>query len=114
MPSAPSAHAIRNPGHQVQLSRRRTGKSKAAKASDSLRLAASRGCKALFNEAIDQEFTDRKAAIVRIAKEFGKKETYVLSLLSSISQFKTKRAPSLRNAVLHQRWLDQPDMFGLL
>ncbi|KAJ7083027.1 hypothetical protein C8R44DRAFT_746328 [Mycena epipterygia] len=109
MPSAPSAHAIRNPGRQVQLSRRRPGKSNAAKASDSLRLAQARGRKVDFHDAIDKEFSDRNAAVARIAQEFSKKESYVRGILCSISQFKSRRAPSLRNAVLHQRWLDQDE-----
>ena len=64
------------------------------------------------NDAIDAEFANRNAAIARIAKDFGKKETYVRGLLSCISQFKSRRKPSLRQAVLHQRWLDQPEGMG--
>ncbi|KAF8190726.1 hypothetical protein K438DRAFT_1763168 [Mycena galopus ATCC 62051] len=109
MPSAPSAHAVRNPGRQVQLSRRRVGKSNAARASDTLRLAQARGRKVDFHDAIDKEFSDRNASVARIAKEYSKKETYVRNILCSVSQFKTKRAPTLRNAVLHQRGLEQAE-----
>ncbi|KAJ7019159.1 hypothetical protein C8F04DRAFT_1324250 [Mycena alexandri] len=104
-----AAHALRNPGRRVQLSRPRTSKSKAVRASDDLRLASSRRVRTEFNAAIDTEFTRRETVIMEIASMSNKKATYVRALLNSTSQFKAKRAPTLRNALLHQRWIDRPE-----
>ncbi|KAJ7158163.1 hypothetical protein C8R46DRAFT_1225182 [Mycena filopes] len=111
-PSAPSTHALRNPGRQVQLSRPRTSKTKAVRASDDLRLAHSRGRKTAFNASVDAEFLRRNKAIMDIALAAGKSTSYVRSLLNSTSQFKAKRAPTLFNAVVHQRCLDADEDSG--
>ncbi|KAJ7254623.1 hypothetical protein B0H12DRAFT_1233287 [Mycena haematopus] len=103
MPSDPSAHAARHPIFRVQLSRRRVGKSKATKASDNLRLEQYRKRRVDFQEAIDTEFERRARAIAEISAAYNKKSTMVRGILNSISQYKSTRAPSLRNAVVHQR-----------
>ncbi|KAJ7016147.1 hypothetical protein C8F04DRAFT_1282474 [Mycena alexandri] len=108
-PTAPSGHALRHLGHQVQLSRPRASKSKATRASDDLRLATVRKRKSLLNAAIDAEFLRREEAIAEIAESSNRKPQYVRSLLSSASQYKATRKPSLRNAVIHQRCIDQPE-----
>ncbi|KAJ7033784.1 hypothetical protein C8F04DRAFT_1260516 [Mycena alexandri] len=108
-PTAPSGHALRHLGHQVQLSRPRASKSKATRASDDLRLATVRKSKSLLNAAIDAEFLRREEAIGEIAESSNRKPQYVRSLLSSASQYKATRKPSLRNAVIHQRCIDQPE-----
>ncbi|KAJ7818943.1 hypothetical protein B0H13DRAFT_2378624 [Mycena leptocephala] len=106
MPSAPAPHVVRNPGFHVQLSRRRVVKSKAIKASDNLRLAQSRKKRVDFQDAIDAEFERRAASITSIAATYSKKPDFVRTILCSLSQFKNMRAPTLRNAVVHQRALD--------
>ncbi|KAJ6557123.1 hypothetical protein B0H10DRAFT_2240920 [Mycena sp. CBHHK59/15] len=68
-----------------------------------------KGCKVDFHDTINKEFSDRNAAAARIAQEFSKKESYVRSILCSISQFKSRHAQSLHNAVLHQLWLDKDE-----
>ncbi|KAJ7254115.1 hypothetical protein B0H12DRAFT_1233539 [Mycena haematopus] len=103
MPSDPSAHAARNPVFRVQLARRRVGKSKATKASDNLRLEQSRKRRVGFQQAVDTEFDRRAQAIAMMSAEYNKKPNMVRGILNSISQYKTTRAPSLRNAVVHQR-----------
>ncbi|KAJ7036309.1 hypothetical protein C8F04DRAFT_1258162 [Mycena alexandri] len=108
-PSATSGHSLRNPGRQVQLSHPRAGKSKATRASDDLRLASLRKSRSLLNAAIDAEFLRREGALADIVKSSGKKAAYIRSLLGSASQFKATRAPTLRNAVVHQRCIDQPE-----
>ncbi|KAJ7233285.1 hypothetical protein B0H12DRAFT_1239404 [Mycena haematopus] len=85
MPSDPSAHAARNPAFRVQLARRRIGKSNAIKASDNLRLG------------------QRVMSIATISAAYNKKPNMVRGILNSISQYQSTRAPSLRNAVVHQR-----------
>ncbi|KAJ7041675.1 hypothetical protein C8F04DRAFT_1176770 [Mycena alexandri] len=108
-PSAQSAHAACNPGRQVQLSRLRTGKSRAVRASNDLRLASLRKRRNILNAAVDAEFLRCESALADIVRLSGKKASYVRSLLASTSQFKATRAPTLRNAVLHQRWFDRPE-----
>ncbi|KAK7007339.1 hypothetical protein R3P38DRAFT_2553698, partial [Favolaschia claudopus] len=104
-----SAHAARNPTRRVQTSRYRPGKSAAARASDALRLSAMRSRRLDFNAAINAEFASRNTAITRIAKDFHRSESYIRGLLTSVSQFRAHRRPSLRRALLHQRWLDLPE-----
>ncbi|KAK6992486.1 hypothetical protein R3P38DRAFT_2739770, partial [Favolaschia claudopus] len=104
-----SAHAARNPSRKVQTSRYRPSRSAAARASDALRLATMRSRRLDFNAAINAEFASRNAAITRIAKDFKRPESYIRGLLTSVSQFKTQRRPSLRRAIIHQRWLDRPE-----
>ncbi|KAJ7016962.1 hypothetical protein C8F04DRAFT_1201294 [Mycena alexandri] len=87
----------------------RAGKSKATRASDDLRLASLRKSRSLLNAAIDAEFLRREGALADIVKSSGKKAAYIRSLLGSASQFKATRAPTLRNAVVHQRCIDQPE-----
>ncbi|KAJ7256858.1 hypothetical protein B0H12DRAFT_1232759 [Mycena haematopus] len=106
MPSAPSTHAVRHPLVRMQLSRRRLTKSSAVRASDNLRLEQSRKRRVDFQEAIDEEFERRAALIAEIAQRYHKKPNFVRGILCSISQYKTTRAPTLRNAVVHERAKD--------
>ncbi|KAJ7721907.1 hypothetical protein B0H16DRAFT_1473653 [Mycena metata] len=110
-PTAAAPHAVRNPGRQtqVQLARPRGAKSKAVKASDDLRLVGLRRRRNLLNAAIDAEFLRRETTVAEIIALSGKKAPYVRALLASKSQFKPKRAPTLRNAVVHDRWLERPE-----
>ncbi|KAJ7022682.1 hypothetical protein C8F04DRAFT_1272390 [Mycena alexandri] len=105
--SGPAPHATRNPGRQVQLSRRRRpGMSKAHRATQALRLAGPRKKRREFEEEIDEEFTRRADALQRISTAHNKKLAYVRGILSRISQFKATRTPSLHHALVHQRSLD--------
>ncbi|KAJ7867087.1 hypothetical protein B0H14DRAFT_3861818 [Mycena olivaceomarginata] len=103
--STPSAHALRHPNRKVQLARpRRKHVSAAAKATKALAAAQGKRQKILFQEAIDEVFADRNAAIVKIAKDFGKQEHVVRAILCAASPLKTSRKPSLLRAVIHDRW----------
>ncbi|KAK6980882.1 hypothetical protein R3P38DRAFT_2808669 [Favolaschia claudopus] len=51
--------------------------------------------------AINTEFASRNTAITRIANDFKRSESYVRGLLTSVSQFRAHRRPSLRRALLH-------------
>jgi hypothetical protein len=108
MPSAVSAHAVRNPGRQVQLARRRsTGKrSSATKQTAALQKAQSKLRRAEFQDEIDAIFAHREEAVERIAAKYDKTQNVVRAALMSSSQYKATRAPTLRNAVVHQRSLD--------
>ncbi|KAJ7705957.1 hypothetical protein B0H16DRAFT_1482015 [Mycena metata] len=108
-PTAPSGHALRHLGRQVQLSRPRGGKSKATRVSDDLRLVGLRKSKSELNAAIDAEFLRREEVIAEIVGSSKKKPAYIRSLLSCASQYKATRKPSLRNAVIHQRSIEQPE-----
>ncbi|KAJ7850842.1 hypothetical protein B0H13DRAFT_2360499 [Mycena leptocephala] len=90
----------------VQLSCRCVVKSKAIKASDNLRLVQSRKKRIDFQDAIDTEFERCATSIASIAATYSKKPDFVRTILCSLSQFKNTRAPTLRNAVVHQRALD--------
>ncbi|KAJ6602916.1 hypothetical protein B0H10DRAFT_1958057 [Mycena sp. CBHHK59/15] len=105
MPSAPAPHTIRNPGKRVQRSRRRVALSGAAKASKTLQAAESRRRREAFDDAIDAFFAYRQSEISRIAKEHGKSEKVVEGILCNKTQYKSTRAPSLRNAIIHDRAL---------
>jgi hypothetical protein len=107
MPSTVSAHAVRNPGRQVQLSRRRAkGSSSAANETNALRNAQAKLRKAEYADAIDEAFAVREATAARIAERFDKDISKVRAALVSKSQYKATRKPTLRNAIVHQRTLD--------
>ncbi|KAJ7027648.1 hypothetical protein C8F04DRAFT_1238015 [Mycena alexandri] len=104
--TAPSPHSTRNPGRQVQLSRRRPGISRAHRASQALRLEGPRRKKRELEDEIDEEFSRRAKAIAQIALQFSKKIPYIRNILACVSQYKATKVPSLHHAVVHQRWLD--------
>ncbi|KAF7341886.1 hypothetical protein MSAN_02044200 [Mycena sanguinolenta] len=103
--SKPSAHATRNPGKRVQLSRRRLGLSGAERVNAAIKTLESRQRKHDYEEAIDQFFLYRDVEISRIAKAHGKSERVVRNLLCHKTQYKTQRKKTLRNAILHDRAL---------
>ncbi|KAJ7759928.1 hypothetical protein B0H16DRAFT_1720145 [Mycena metata] len=104
--TAPSPHATRNVGHQVQLGRRRPGMSRAHRASQALRLAGPRRKKREFDDDIDLEFKRRATELARMALQHSKDIPYIRNILASVSQYKASKIPSLHHAVVHQRWLD--------
>jgi hypothetical protein len=99
--TTPAAHATRNPGRAVQLSRSRHRLSTAAKATKALTAAHNKEKKLAFYADIDKHFMEVTASIIEIAKKHGKKEKTVRAIVSSRTQFKAQRAPSLRNAIIH-------------
>ncbi|KAF8137746.1 hypothetical protein K438DRAFT_1786392 [Mycena galopus ATCC 62051] len=103
----PSLHALRHPNRPAQISRnRRVGVSAAGKAESSLKRAYAKQLRIKFNEQVDKFFTEHDELVAALAKEFRKKERNVRALLCNETQYKTVRTPSLRNAVIHQRWRD--------
>jgi hypothetical protein len=107
MPSTVSAHAIRNPGRRVQLSRRRLiGCSSAADNTTVLRNAQAKLRRAEYLDAIDKVFAACEEAVAEIAARFDKDINSVRAAVLSKSQYKATRKPSLRNALVHQRALD--------
>ncbi|KAJ7735516.1 hypothetical protein B0H16DRAFT_1467141 [Mycena metata] len=109
-PTAPSGHALRHLGRQVQLSRPHGGKSKATRASDDLRLVGLQKSKSELNAAIDAEFLRREEVIAEIVGSSKRKPAYIHLLLSCAShQYKATRKPSLQNTVIHQCSIEQPE-----
>ncbi|KAJ7908155.1 hypothetical protein B0H13DRAFT_2331698 [Mycena leptocephala] len=107
MPSTVSAHAVRNPGRSVQLTRQRAkGSSSAANETNALKNAQAKLRKAEYTDAIDEAFAVREATAARIAVRFDKDISKVRAALISKSQYKATRKPTLRNAIVHQRALD--------
>ncbi|KAF8209735.1 hypothetical protein K438DRAFT_2058594 [Mycena galopus ATCC 62051] len=104
---APALQTLRHPDRRVQLSsKRRVGVSDGARVVDALKKAQAKARRIDFEDAIDNAFTERNKAITDIAKLYNRKESYVCSVLCNISQYKRVRKPTLRNAVIHQRWHD--------
>ncbi|KAJ6459911.1 hypothetical protein C8R45DRAFT_1109287 [Mycena sanguinolenta] len=101
----PSAHATRNPGKRVQLSRCRLGVSGAERTNAAIKVLESRQRKAQYHEDVDAFFSFRAAEITRIAKTHGKSERVVRNLLCHKTQYKTERKKTLRNAILHDHAL---------
>lgn len=117
MPSTVSAHAVRNPGRSVQLTRQRAkGSSSAANETNALKNAQAKLRKAEYTDAIDEAFAVREATAARIAVRFDKDISKVRAALISKSQYKATRKPTLRNAIVHQRALDlrSEGMFNLV
>ncbi|KAJ7685781.1 hypothetical protein DFH06DRAFT_1358485 [Mycena polygramma] len=99
----PSAHASRNPTKPVQQPRARArgALSEAAKASRALktelRLENDRALEKRFAEI----FARREEHIVNLAKEFDRGEGYIRKVLENGARYTGKRAPSLKNAIMH-------------
>ncbi|KAF8144408.1 hypothetical protein K438DRAFT_1782879 [Mycena galopus ATCC 62051] len=106
-PTAPALQTLCHPDRRVQLSRkRRVGVSDGARVADALKKAQAKARHINFEDTIDNAFAERNKAIADIAKLYNRKESYVRSVLCNISQYKRVRKPTLRNAVIHQRWRD--------
>ncbi|KAF8144520.1 hypothetical protein K438DRAFT_1782801 [Mycena galopus ATCC 62051] len=106
-PTALAPYTLRHPDRRVQLSRKcRVGVSDGARVVDALKKAQAKARRIDFEDAIDNAFAQRNQAIADIAKLYNRKESYVRSVLCNTSQYKRVRKPTLRNAVIHQRWRD--------
>jgi hypothetical protein len=104
--STPSAHSQRHPNRQVQLARRRSAISKAAKATKALKTAQNKRRNLDFQEVIDKAFEDCTKLITKIAKDFEKLEHVIRAIraiLSSTCPLKMTRRLSLCRAVIHDR-----------
>ncbi|KAF8128821.1 hypothetical protein K438DRAFT_1789341 [Mycena galopus ATCC 62051] len=102
-PTAPALQTLHHPDQCVQLScKRRVGVSDGARVADALKKAQAKARRIDFEDA----FAERNKAIANIAKLYNRKESYVRSVLCNISQYKRVHKPTLRNAVIHQRWRD--------
>ncbi|KAF8146269.1 hypothetical protein K438DRAFT_2095316 [Mycena galopus ATCC 62051] len=100
-PTAPALQTLCHPDRRVQLLCKRR-----VEVSDGARVADAKACCIDFEDAINNAFTECNKAIADIAKLYNRKESYVHSVLCNISQYKRVRKPTLRNAVIHQRWRD--------
>ncbi|KAJ7073292.1 hypothetical protein B0H15DRAFT_957358 [Mycena belliarum] len=102
-----SAHARRHPSKPVQPSRSRphTKPSATEKASNELKAALATERRMALDADADAFFEFRTAEIERIAKKHHMKEDDVRKKLCNTTHFKSVRAPSLWNAVVHDRSL---------
>ncbi|KAJ7685968.1 hypothetical protein B0H17DRAFT_1204518, partial [Mycena rosella] len=103
--SVPAAHAERNLGQPVQLSRRREGDSAATKASKALKKSERKAKHKQLEDELDNWFGHRDSEIMRVALALSMKPLAVRKLFCNTSRLKTRRAPSLRNAIIHDRAL---------
>ncbi|KAJ7076261.1 hypothetical protein B0H15DRAFT_1006277 [Mycena belliarum] len=101
LPSAPSAHARRNPQKKVQTARKRVGISSAAKASMLLKRAQNKVRLEAYDDDVDRFFAYRSSEITRMLAEHSVKEADVRKLLCNVSHFKHSRRPTLHNTILH-------------
>ncbi|KAJ7467012.1 hypothetical protein FB451DRAFT_1483998 [Mycena latifolia] len=99
--SAPSAHANRNPGKAVQPVRKRGTLSAATKASKALTRADNKRRALLLEDDVDSYFLYRASEITRLATKHSVKEEAMCKLLCNVTQFKARRRPNLRNAIVH-------------
>ncbi|KAF8137740.1 hypothetical protein K438DRAFT_1996768 [Mycena galopus ATCC 62051] len=116
-PTAPAPNTLRHPDRRVQISRkRRVGFSDSARVVHALKKAQAKARRIDFEDAIDCAFAERNKSIADIAKRYKKKESYVRRILCNTSQYKRRRRPTLRNAVIHQWWRDlqEEGMFSSL
>ncbi|KAJ7089278.1 hypothetical protein B0H15DRAFT_800617 [Mycena belliarum] len=101
-----TTYASRNPTLAVQKKRNRAGRPKgpltaAQKATRALQVAQRKVKRRGLEEDMDAFFEDRDALIEKLAEKHGRTSAYIRTLLTNPSQFKAKRAMSLRNAIAH-------------
>ncbi|KAJ7101388.1 hypothetical protein B0H15DRAFT_991240 [Mycena belliarum] len=101
LPSAPSAHARRNPHKKLQPVRKRVGISSAAKASMLLKRAQNKARLEAYDDDVDRFFAYRSSEISHMSTEHSVKEADVRKLLCNVSHYKHSRRPTLHNAILH-------------
>ncbi|KAJ7145932.1 hypothetical protein C8R44DRAFT_863757 [Mycena epipterygia] len=106
-PPKASAHASRNPLDFVQQPRKRTSKKSASALSDAVkasRAAANEERRLLdlgLEEAFAEKFTEREEDIAELAHKFKKSPKYIRQVLENGVRYTGKRAPSIRNAIMH-------------
>ncbi|KAJ7768421.1 hypothetical protein B0H16DRAFT_1716423 [Mycena metata] len=99
-----TAHSVRNADKDVQKTRgrKRTGPlSDAEEATRALALQARQANKAALTKDIDEFTAQRDSTIHDLAQKYHKKEEYIRALVLHETQYTKTRAPSLRNAVIH-------------
>jgi hypothetical protein len=98
--------ASRNPLKDVQLPRVRAPvvvHTDAEKATYDARRQLNKANTQALQAAIDVFCAERNAKIEELAKEFGKKAGYIRGLITNATHYKTTRAPSLKNALIHHK-----------
>lgn len=103
MPSAPSAHSIRNPGKPIRDTRKRS--SDAERATKLLKAAENRRARVVLNQDADEFYQYREQTVQTLAIKHKKKESYIRALLTNASSCKKRRKVNLYNAILHDRGL---------
>ncbi|KAJ7084528.1 hypothetical protein B0H15DRAFT_949931 [Mycena belliarum] len=107
MPSkSSSTHATRNPTRPVQKSRGRAGRpagklTPAQKATRALQAAQRKLKKRELEEDIDSWYEKRDTFVEELAQRHNRTTEYIMGLLTNPSQFKSRRAISIRNAIVH-------------
>lgn len=97
-PSPVSTFASRNPDRPVIAPKERAVQSNAQKVQDSGNRAIRREAKVAFQADLEDFLAERDAQIIVLARKYNKKPAAVKKLILHSSHYKTRRAPSLRNA----------------
>ncbi|KAK7046965.1 hypothetical protein R3P38DRAFT_2507494, partial [Favolaschia claudopus] len=105
-----SAHASRHPTRPIQQPRKRL--SQASKASRALATAHRLQQQIVFDHDVDEWFEEKEEKIRDLAREHNKTVAHVRKVLSSGVRYSAKRAPSLWNAVNHDRSLKAKEEGG--
>ncbi|KAJ7065933.1 hypothetical protein B0H15DRAFT_807653 [Mycena belliarum] len=100
-----SAHAIRNPGRAVKASRHRARLSIAAKATRALKAAETKRRLQLLEDDVDKFYEWRASEITRMAHAYSVTENTVRKMICNTTQYAATRAPTLRNAIIHDQSL---------
>jgi hypothetical protein len=99
----PSAHSVRNPARSTQATRHRTGESDATKQSKALKRAQNKRDRLALEEACDDFAEKREDEIERLSTIHSVKASLVRKMLCHTTKIKTRRAMTLRNAIVHDR-----------
>lgn len=100
-----STWAERNFGKRIQPIRQRTSQPKALAEKETAKLQTAKmreSAKALQTE-VKTLHTFLEKAINDLAKKYKKKKSYISTLVRAKSTLKAKRAPNLKNALLHRK-----------
>jgi hypothetical protein len=100
--------AARNPLKDVQSSRRRAKihLTDAEKSARDLKCQLKRTHAVELQQDINAFNTERDNRILELARKHSKKPSYIRTLITSATHYKKKRAPSLRNALVHHKSLE--------
>ncbi|KAJ6596492.1 hypothetical protein B0H10DRAFT_2197160 [Mycena sp. CBHHK59/15] len=99
--AVPSAHALRNASRPIQLSRKHASVPTAVKRTKAAAALQKKMDTVNFEAALDAHYEHRDSEITRMALEFHVKREKVQRLICNVSRIKATRAPTLRNAFLH-------------
>ncbi|KAJ7166570.1 hypothetical protein C8R43DRAFT_946115 [Mycena crocata] len=103
--SQPSAHSTRNPAKGVIPARKRWAqdRSQAGRNTKALMTAMRKQRLAAYHEDIDEFYANRAVWITKTSQKHSKSEEQVRAMICNTTQFKSRRAPNLRNAIIHDR-----------